>query len=302
MHEFDLISTFFAGYDDSARIGIGDDAAVLDVAPHALAVAVDTLVAGVHFPMDTPPDAIGHRALAVNLSDLAAMGATPRWMTLALTIPRVDTAWLDAFSSALRELAVAHGVSLVGGDTTQGPLTVTVQLMGAAPERALQRAGAASGDSVYVGGSLGDAAGGLACWQQAHSTSEASALIQRFMYPTAQVALGQAMLQHASAAIDVSDGLVADLTHIAEASGVDVQIDSAALPLSQALLSTFGEAEAMQMALNGGDDYRLCFTAADANLSSIVDGITRIGVVTDGAGHVCVDGVVPVQKGYRHFG
>ncbi|MEO0576869.1 MAG: thiamine-phosphate kinase [Pseudomonadota bacterium] len=301
MHEFDLISTFFAGYDEDALLGIGDDAAVLEVATGRLAVAVDTLVAGVHFPMDAPADAIGHRALAVNLSDLAAMGATPRWMTLALTLPSVDTHWLSEFSAALRTLAKTHGVSLVGGDTTRGPLTITVQLMGEAQDDMLTRAGAQPEDSVYVSGTLGDSAGGLQCWEQADSSSQAHTLVQRFLYPQPHVALGQSLLGRASAAIDVSDGLLADLTHIAVASGVDATIHSDTLPLSAPLLQTFGREGATQLALTGGDDYVLCFTSPDSRLADSLQGVTRIGSLSSGAGSVSVDGALLAQKGYRHF-
>ncbi|MEL6868616.1 MAG: thiamine-phosphate kinase [Pseudomonadota bacterium] len=302
MDEFRLIEQFFSGHDSDVLLGIGDDAALIAPTNQPLAVAVDTLVAGVHFPNDAPPEAIGHRALAVNLSDLAAMGAKPRWMTLALTLPENDAAWVARFSRGLFDIAAQFGVSLIGGDTTRGPLTVTVQLLGDAPAPSLTRAAAQPQDGVYVGGVLGDAAGGLACWEQKIDGNDAALLRERFLYPQPQISLGLSLTDCAHSAIDVSDGLLADARHIAVASDVDLIIDADCVPVSDALRRVFGDARALDMALGGGDDYVLCFTSADAGLAQRFSGVQRIGDVVAGKGNVQLFGAnSPTRTGYNHF-
>ncbi|MEM9172253.1 MAG: thiamine-phosphate kinase [Pseudomonadota bacterium] len=299
MGEFGLIERFFSRAGGDAELGVGDDAAIIATTSRT-AVAVDTLVSGVHFPQDTPAAAIGHRALAVNLSDLAAIGASPRWFTLALTLPTLDEAWLGAFAEAMLKLAQQFGVSLVGGDTTRGPLSVTVQVIGEAPEVALLRAGARAGDSVYVGGYLGDAAGGLYCLL--HDQPEgAQRLIDAFHYPQPQLALSQRLLGVASATIDVSDGLLADVGHIARASRCDVDIQRDLLPCSSTLRRLFAPSQVSAFALSGGDDYVLCFTAANPDLAEELDGITRVGQCVAGTGAVRVDGMTVDNGGYEHF-
>src|SRR2546429_5891384 len=225
LSEFALIERYFRGCGaqrPDVLAGIGDDAALLTVAPDAeLVAATDTLVAGVHFPHQSPPASIGHRALAVNLSDLAAMGARPAWALLALTLPDADEGWLAQFAAGFGALARAHEVALVGGDTTRGPLCVTVQLLGHVPRgEALRRCGGRAGDALFVSGTPGDAAAGLALEQgRLHASPEALAYLrERFLRPTPRIALGERLRRHASACIDVSDGLLGDAGKLADRS------------------------------------------------------------------------------------
>ena len=310
LDEFGLIRRFFTRPGrpgDGVETGIGDDAAVIDTAGR-IAVAVDTLVETVHFPAGHPPQSVGHRALAVNLSDLAAMGLASRWFTLALTLPAADEDWLASFSDGLFGLADRHGLTLVGGDTTRGPLTVTVQVMGEVGVAAvLQRDGAGDGDEIWISGTLGDAA---AVWSGA-VPKDAPGLGRRFDFPEPRVATGMALRELASAAIDISDGLVADLGHLCKASGCSAEIDSAMLPLSAALVDAVGEASARDLAMCGGDDYELCLCIPpghDERIRKIADetgvGLTRIGYCrSKAAGEVLVDGIRPDENsaGHNHF-
>jgi thiamine-monophosphate kinase len=314
--EFEIIERYFTrpNRDPDVLIGVGDDAAVIAVRGLA-AVTVDTLVAGVHFPDGIAPTLLGYRALAVNLSDLAAMGAEPRWCTLALTLPKPDELWLDGFSRGLFELAERHGVSLVGGDLTRGPLTITVQLMGRIDgERMLTRGGGNLGDDVYVTGTLGDSAAGIALINERVDTppgSAGAALKARFYKPAPRVDAGLALRALASAAIDVSDGLLADLGHICERSGCGALLDVERVPLSAELLSTFPPQIALAHALGGGDDYELCFTAPPSRAEQIDRALeatgttaTRIGQLVAGQEVVCRrDGepYAPRALGFRHF-
>jgi len=311
--EFELIDRFFdrPRSDPGIEIGIGDDAAVVR-ADGPLAVAADTLVGGVHFPPELEPRAIGHRALAVNLSDLAAMGARPRWATLALTLPCAETQWLEAFADGFFALADRYEVALIGGDTTRGPLTVTVQVIGMLESRPpLLRSGGLADDGIWVTGTLGDAAAGLAALAAEAKGPAAEWLGHRFAYPDPRVAIGLALTAVAHAAIDVSDGLVADLGHVCDASGLGAEIDVARLPLSPALIERAGTERAREYALTGGDDYELCFTAAaDAadTLEQLAAAcgtpVTRIGrLVRERGVHPILDGrPVPLAAaGFRHF-
>ncbi len=315
--EFQLIERYFARACEDPRVvlGIGDDAAVVD-AGGAVAIAADTLVAGVHFPEGVAGDAVGHRALAVNLSDLAAMGSEPRWCTLALTLPAVDHHWMEAFTQGFFALAKTHGVDLVGGDTTRGPLTVTVQLLGDVDrEHLLTRGGGKVGDDVYVTGCLGDGAAGLALVAQADTGTSAAheALRTRFLKPTPRVATGLALRTLASAAIDVSDGLLADLGHLCGASGCAAWINLERLPISAEAQALFPPRVVESWALSGGDDYELCFTASPScrdairrSLSTTGTAARRIGQLTAGDGVHCRRGGEPVSPppatGYSHFG
>lgn len=321
LSEFQLIRQFFSSLSAARKdvvLGVGDDAALVDNGgSELLALCVDTLTAGVHFPTDAPADAVGYRALAVNLSDLAAMGARPAWALLALSLPAVDPDWLAAFKSGFQRLAEAHGVALVGGDTTRGALAVSVTLLGAVERgTALRRDGARPGDRIYVSGTLGDAAAGLRLWQsgQRSATGGVAELIARLHYPTPQLALGRALRGLASAAIDVSDGLAADLGHILERSGVGATVEVERLPLSQALVSVCGRSEGGALALAGGDDYELCFTVPPAQEAALTDAVNALGIavteigtidaapglrLTDAAGRQIVP---PVRGGYEHFG
>lgn len=317
--EFDIIRRHFL-HSRPLRAdvvaGIGDDAAVLQVPQgHELVVCTDTLVAGRHFPAVTPPAAIGHKALAVNLSDLAAMGAEPAWVTLALTLPEYEQAWLTDFMSGFLQLADRYAVDLVGGDTTRGPLSVTVQAQGFVPSGgALLRRGAQPGDGIYVTGTLGDA--GLAL----HLQEAAGATLQRRLdYPEPRLAAGHQLRGVAAAAIDVSDGLLADLGHLLEYDGLGATLRVDELPRSREFLGRLGragdDADSLfhELPLSAGDDYELCFTLAQdstAKLGGICAaldcGCTRIGVIEREPGIRCRrrDGSVytPEGSGYLHFG
>ena len=314
--EFEIIARYFTRStgDSSVVLGVGDDAAVLAVDGH-VAVTVDTLVAGVHFPDGMAPHVVGYRLMAVNLSDLAAMGAHPRWCTLALTLPKADELWLEGFSRGLFELADRYGVSLVGGNLSRGPLTLTLQLMGTVePKNMLTRSGGHVGDDIYVTGTLGDSSAGIALILERSSApqgSAAAALKERFYHPVARVEAGLALGPLATAAIDVSDGLLADLAHVCKASGCGAAIDIERVPLSAELLSMFPPQEALAHALGGGDDYELLFTAPpsradeiEAALEAAGTPVRRIGQLVAGQTVVCRrDGepFTPAVRGYRHF-
>jgi len=314
--EFEIIARYFTrdGRDPDVVIGVGDDAAVLAI-DGLMAVTVDTLVAGVHFPDGMAPHLLGYRLMAVNLSDLAAMGAEPRWCTLALTLPSADETWLEGFSRGLFELAERYGVSLVGGDLTRGPLTLTLQLMGRIERsRMLTRAGGHVGDDIYVTGTLGDSSAGITLIMERSQVpvgSAAAALKQRFERPVPRVGAGLALGPLATAAIDISDGLLADLGHVCKASGCGATIDVERVPLSAELLSLFPPQEALAHALGGGDDYELLFTAPPSRAEDIEAALEasgtpcrRIGQLVEGHAVVCRrDGepFVPATRGYRHF-
>jgi thiamine-monophosphate kinase len=316
--EFELIERYFrdcgAARSDVVA-GVGDDAALLLPSPDSeLVAATDTLVAGVHFPEGSPPASIGHRALAVNLSDLAAMGARPAWALLALTLPAAEDAWLAEFAAGLGALARAHRVALVGGDTTRGPLTVTVQLLGHVPRgSALRRSGGRAGDALFVSGTPGDAAAGLAL-EQGRLTAPPDALTylrERFLLPTPRMALGERLRGFASACIDVSDGLLGDAGKLALASGSGLEISFDALPVSELLVRAVGEDEARTLALRGGDDYELLFTVHPEKLDALLAelpperwGYSRIGSLRAAPGAVVLrDGIVMQfsHSGYQHF-
>lgn len=287
---------------------------MLELAPgERLVAAVDTLVADVHFPADAPPASIGHKALAVNLSDLAAMGARPAWLLLALTLPEIREPWLEAFSQGLAELARIHAMTLVGGDTTQGPLTVTVQALGGLQGEPLRRDAARAGDRVLVSGTLGDAGGGLQLWQRGcrHGAPSARYLVERLHRPAPRVSLGRALRGIARAAIDVSDGLAADLGHVCRASGVGAVLERERLPLSGELVEQLGEDTARRLALSHGDDYELCVTVAPAAVAGAREAaaglgvaLTEVGRIETGEGVRVVDGAgrpADAGGGYRHF-
>lgn len=316
LSEFDIIRRFFTRPAPSAVLGVGDDAALVRVAPGMeLAVSTDMLVAGRHFFPDMDPAKLGHKALAVNLSDLAAMGARPRWVTLALALPEADERWIEAFAAGFLELAAAHGVELIGGDTTRGPLNICVQILGEAPQgQALTRAGAKPGDDVWVSGQLGDAALALAHLQHrvVLEPREAAACLQALYTPEPRVSLGLALRSIAHSAIDVSDGLAADLGHILEGSGAAAVVELSALPRSASLDKRLGQEVARQALLAGGDDYELCFTAAAARRAAIEKigrelgvPLSRIGRVESGAGLMVTDvngqAIELKATGFDHF-
>ena len=307
MDEFELIQKNFVRGGEVAGVstGIGDDGAVLQPDPGKEIIAVmDTLVAGIHFPDATDPFDIGYRVVAVNLSDVAAMGGRPRWMTLALTLPAAEETWIARFAEGLHAAAGEFDLALVGGDTTTGKtLVVSVQIIADIESgKAIKRSGAQPGDHIYVTGTLGDAAAGLELISSGESHPY---LATRFLRPNARVDFGQALVGAASAAIDVSDGLFADLGKLLAASNVGGVLDLEALPLSKELRESFDVETQRRFALSGGDDYELCFTVGpDSILPATDTAATRIGTVVAGEQLTChLDGaLVPYEdSGYLHF-
>lgn len=315
MAEFDLIAKYFTR-PAAADLGVGDDAALIRVRPgYQLAVSADMSVAGTHFFADIDPFAIGWKAMAVNVSDMAAMGAEPKWATLSIALPALDESWLQGFSQGLFACADAFGVSLIGGDTTRGPLNIAINIMGEVPQgQALQRKGAQAGDDVWVSGVLGLAA----LWLQHRlgkleiQAEELPALASAMHHPQPRVALGLALRGVATAALDISDGLLADFDHILAASAVGAELDWTAIPKPVFRQSTFSTAMLQQVVLAGGDDYELCFTAAPQHrdvlqgLSSrLAVPLSRIGQITAQVGLHVLNGEARIdlsQKGYDHFG
>lgn len=298
MGEFDLISRYFSRHKRLQRSDIlqsvGDDCAVLAV-PNGqrLAVSTDTLVLGTHFLPTISAADLAYKSVAVNLSDLAAMGATPAWISLALTLDELNEAWLAEFSQSLFEALDEHRVALIGGDTTKGHLSLTLSVHGFLPQgKGLYRHKAQVGDAIFVSGTLGDSAGGLALLLNQRFDPENSAhcdLLQRHLRPTARVALGQRLTEYSQCALDISDGLLADLGHILTKSGCGAELWLESLPLSKSLLHTYSQNEAEQFALCGGEDYELCFTVPQANVA-LVEALaaelnlscSQIGKITEG--------------------
>jgi len=325
MPEFDLIQRYFTRPSPGAELGVGDDAALLRIAPgKELAVSTDMLVSGTHFFPGADPFLLGGKALAVNLSDMAAMGATPRWALLSLSLPEENPVWLKKFSDGFFALADRHKVELIGGDTTRGPLNLCITIMGEVPlGKALRRSGAQVKDEIWVSGKIGDAALALAHLQgkvQLPAT-EFTECVRRLDQPQPRLALGLALRGLANSAIDISDGLLADLGHILECSMAGAEIDFDALPVSPLLRSfvktpsdargTAGDL-ALRCILSGGDDYELCFTAPVAKRSEIEAvadklglPLARIGVIVAGGGCKVrtADGslIQTKEKGYDHF-
>lgn len=317
MNEFELIRQYFQRPAANTLLGVGDDAAlVMPTAGKALAVSSDMLVSGRHFFADADPYWLGHKALAVNLSDMAAMGARPRWFLLSLALPEVDEGWLEGFSAGLLSLADAHDVALVGGDTTRGPLNLSIQIIGeVAADKALRRDQALLGDDIWISGIVGEAALGLRyLQQQLHLPSALCTLaLQRLHAPEPRVALGLALAPYSRCAIDISDGLVADLSHICEQSGCGAQLSLAALPQSPLLQSVDADLR-QQVMLAGGDDYELCFTARPEYAAHIALlsqqlalPLTRVGTIVAGNGVQLqlqqADGSLLQRsfKGFDHF-
>ena len=319
--EFSLIARYFdrvksARFD--VETGIGDDCALLNIPEkQTLAISTDTLVSGIHFLPDIDPADLAYKALAVNVSDLAAMGADPAWLTLALTLPSVDESWLKAFSDSLFEQLDYYDMQLIGGDTTKGPLAMTLGIHGYVPVgRALKRSGAKPGDWIYVTGTPGDSAAGLAILQNRLTVSDESDnayLVKRHLRPTPRILQGQALRDLASSAIDLSDGLVSDLGHILKASECGARIDLDALPYSEAMQRHVDGEQAMRWALSGGEDYELCFTVPELNRGALDVALGHLGVPFTCIGQMSadVDGmhfqrggdvVTFDYKGFDHFG
>ena len=329
--EFEIIRRYFSAIGDanissetgSVALGIGDDCALLNVpAGQQLALSIDTLLADRHFPANANPFDIGQRALAVSISDLAAMGAKPLAFTLALSLPEVDAVWLQGFSQGLAQAAQCYAIPLIGGDTTCGPLSITVQVHGTvANDKSMLRSAAQPGDSIFVSGFLGDAAAALAVIQGrlAVDDEQQAYLLQRFYQPQARLNLGQAIAPLAHAAIDVSDGLLADLGHIVSASSgrgasLVAELQLANIPVSPVLSAVVTESQALNYALSGGDDYELCFTVPQKNKQGIIDVAKRLSlplaeigrvVASESSGVRCFDvqgnTVGIAQQGYQHF-
>jgi len=319
LSEFEIIRRFFTHRARGAVLGVGDDAAIVRTRRGMeLAVSADMLVSGRHFFSDADPQQLGHKSLAVNLSDMAAMGATPRWATLSIALPRVDARWLKAFMDGFMRLARRHRVDLVGGDTTRGPLTIAVQIIGEVPAgSALRREGARAGDDIWVSGTIGAAALALAARKGRIrlATGERRRLEQKLHAPVPRIALGAALRGVARSAIDVSDGLVADLGHICERSGVSAIIEKTRVPLPGIKKYNLNQKVISTCMLSGGDDYELVFSAASARRDSIARlagrlrvKLTRIGkvirrrkgplvTVLDATGRPFPLG----QTGYKHF-
>ncbi|SEA45790.1 thiamine-phosphate kinase [Microbulbifer marinus] len=309
--EFEIIRDYFADapIGEGVVLGVGDDCALLQPPAGALlATSVDTLVADRHFPASADPAAIAARALRVNLSDLAAMNAQPLWFTLALTLPHSDAAWLQKFADGLLQTAKAYGVSLVGGDTTCGPLSITIQVTGSSV-KPLRRDGARIGDAVYVSGELGAAAAALpvVLGQKLAGEPDRDAAERAYYFPEPQLATAAAIGDIASSALDISDGLLADLGHICAASGVSADIDLHALPVAPLARQLAGE-RALELAASGGDDYQLCFTVPQEQVATLeklgLDAVC-IGTIVEGQGevHAWLDGErwFPEAAGYEHF-
>ncbi|HTN93134.1 MAG TPA: thiamine-phosphate kinase [Gallionella sp.] len=316
MTEFDLIHRYFTRATPSVLLGVGDDAALLQVDDrNVLAVSCDMLVSGTHFSPDADPFMLGHKTLAVNLSDMAAMGAAPRWAMLALALPEADETWLEKFSAGFFALAQQYRVELIGGDTTRGPLNLCVTIFGEVPpQQALRRDGAEPGDEVWVSGQLGDAALALAHLQGLILLNdiEMAACAPALHQPQPRVALGLALRGIANSAIDISDGLLADLGHILDASQLAARLDFSSLPISPVLRAHLQHPLAKQCVLSGGDDYELCFTAPSAHHAVISDisarlklPLAHIGTIVDGLGCVVLDDAGnPINMeaaGYDHF-
>ncbi len=317
MDEFALIQQYFsrAPLGKDVRLGIGDDCAI--VTPSVdddLVISVDTMLEGVHFPEGSKPDRIAARAISAALSDLAAMGAEPLWFTLALSLPHADEEWLESFSEGLMVIANRFGCSLIGGDTVRGPLSITVQVHGRAPRgAALRRSGAKPGDVIYVTGNLGDGAAALAVLKKELTVSPGvyGYLMKRFFAPSPRIREGIALTQVASSAIDVSDGLYADLRKIAESSGVGAIVDVARLPTSELWRDYVSEGKRLNWALAGGDDYQLCFTVPPEHIATIDTWIregkllaTPIGKTTNKLDVILAKDGKPFKcdlKGYDHF-
>ncbi|WP_286271776.1 thiamine-phosphate kinase [Thalassotalea hakodatensis] len=318
MKEFELIKTYFTEQLVNRRdvvVGIGDDCAVIAPAEKQnIAITTDTLIAGVHFPKNTPAKAIGHKAVAVNLSDLAAMGAEPTWISIAISLPVVDEDWISDFCEGMFALCEFYNVQLIGGDTTQGPLSITITAQGTVPpNKQITRSGAKAGDWIYVTGELGDSALALKHYY-GDITLRGDVLVHamnRLNEPKPRVLAGKAIREYASAAIDISDGLLADLSHICKASNVGANIVLEDLPLSSELIASIGAEQAMELALSGGDDYELLMTVSEDNKvgmeTTLADMGTKVTCIGQLNGNLKITTTLnnkPAQlnlKGFEHF-
>ncbi len=317
--EFSLIEKYFANRQTQRKdvqISLGDDCAVVRSPDNVrIAISTDTLVAGTHFLPDANPAWVAHKALASNLSDLAAMGATPAWVSLALTLPEQDESWLAPFCDAFFELADYFGVQLIGGDTTKGPLSITLTVQGFVPEnRVLYRTGARVGDWLYVTGQLGDSKAGLdvILGNEDRSKPFAEKLERHHYIATPRILAGQALINIASSCIDISDGLISDVQHILRSSHVGAMIDISALPLSSELLDFCADREkAQRFALTSGEEYELCFTVPEEHKGGLESALAHIGTKVTCIGQIRPEGMFDLVRdgkrvdwqlsGYDHF-
>jgi len=309
MNEFDLIHDYFTWSikDSSVVLGVGDDAALFSLEQgYQLVTTTDTLIEGVHFSVGTPAKDIAHKSLAVNLSDIAAMGAKAKYFTLAITLPKIDQTWLKEFSDSLRQLSIHFEVSLIGGDTTRGPLNINITMIGIVEgSKVLKRSGAQPGDGVYVSGTVGDA--GYCFWKLSNGLTPSSQELKRLNSPTPRVELGLELKNLASACIDISDGLEQDLSHILKASSVGAVIEVEKIPVSEVLHAHIKDTKDWSIPLCSGDDYELCFTIPKDNEEALLKisescnvDITKIGVVSESLG-LQIDGFDGPRKSYQHF-
>jgi len=309
MNEFELIREYFTWTikDSSVVLGVGDDAALFSLDQgYQLVTTTDTLTEGVHFNTNTPAKDIAHKSLAVNLSDIAAMGAKAKYFTLAITLPKIDKSWLQEFSDSLRQFSMNFKVSLIGGDTTRGPLNITITMIGIVESsKVLKRSGARPGDGVYVSGTIGDA--GYCFWKLSNGLIPSNQELKRLNCPTPRVELGLELKNLASACIDISDGLEQDLSHILKASSVGAVIEVEKIPITEALHVHIKDTNDWSIPLCGGDDYELCFTIPECNEEGLVKisescnvDITKIGVVSESLG-LQIEGFDGPRKSYQHF-
>jgi len=316
--EFDLINRYFTARQTQRRDvikSIGDDCALLKpINDQLLAVSTDTLVCDVHFFADIPPHALGYKALAVNLSDLAAMGATPSWVSLALTIPSIDEQWISDFSDGFFQAADYYGIELIGGDMSKGPLSVTLTVQGqVSQQQQLLRNTARIGDWICVTGNLGDSALALeSLYNRINlSADDEATVLKKHYYPTPRLLAGQTLRNIASSAIDISDGLASDLAHISNQSGCMAVVDIDALPISDIVLNNTSADQALELALAGGEDYELCFTVSPQALGSVESALKHtntpfacIGQLQSGEGIIFKRDNQPLDlnfKGFEHF-
>ena len=316
MREFDWINQYLKKatqqvQDPNLILGIGDDAAVLNIPDgQSLAISVDTLLAGVHFPKDAPPDKLAVRALAVNLSDMAAMGAEPKWVTLSLTLPTLNQDWLAVFADSFFASLAQHQLNLIGGDTCQGPLlSITIQIHGLIPQgMQITRQGAKVGDKIYVSGACGAAAAAIPFLtsQQSSQPKQYQQLSDAFYYPEAQIELGLVLREQATAAIDISDGFLQDLSHILKASGVGAVLHLEHFPVAELASIYYKQMDALRLALTGGDDYQLCFTLPKERIFKVTQGVLPpicVGEIVAGSDCLCyLDNEIIIfdKQGYQH--
>ncbi|MEG9530774.1 thiamine-phosphate kinase [Mannheimia indoligenes] len=324
MGEFDIIERYFNASQRPARrdvvLAIGDDCAVTSLKPNQqLAITTDTLVCGAHFLPTISPADLAYKSVAVNLSDLASMGAEPAWISLALTLPEIDHDWLAEFSEHFFDILDHYNVDLIGGDTTKGHLSLTITAQGIVPQdKGLFRHNAKVGDWIYVSGTLGDSAAGLQLLLNRKTDNiswnkDESYLIQRHLRPTPRVLLGLTIATIANAAIDISDGLLSDLGHILKRSNCGAVLNLDDLPLSESLLNCYSKEEAEHFALSGGEDYELCFTVHNDNKHKLEKALVNIGVSYTCIGQIrsAKEGLtvlrnneivtLPAQRGFDHF-